>query len=129
MGSEMCIRDSSHSNASDTQISVLEKIRARMSGVDGAGLVDLLSEVVFSRLSQIVVYPVADEGRWTDAENRTLPDAILLPSGSTARDLAFAVHSDLGNGFIRATNAISGRSIRGDSELSMSDVIRIYAKS
>lgn len=118
-----------HSNASDTQISVLEKIRARMSGVDGAGLVDLLSEVVFSRLSQIVVYPVADEGRWTDAENRTLPDAILLPSGSTARDLAFAVHSDLGNGFIRATNAISGRSIRGDSELSMSDVIRIYAKS
>ena len=119
----------SHSNASDTQISVLEKIRARMSGVDGAGLVDLLSEVVFSRLSQIVVYPVADEGRWTDAENRTLPDAILLPSGSTARDLAFAVHSDLGNGFIRATNAISGRSIRGDSELSMSDVIRIYAKS
>ena len=118
-----------HSNASDTQISVLEKIRARMSGVDGAGLVDLLSEVVFSRLSQIVVYPVADEGRWTDAENRILPDAILLPSGSTARDLAFAVHSDLGNGFIRATNAISGRSIRGDSELSMSDVIRIYAKS
>lgn len=118
-----------HSNASETQISVLEKIRARMSGVDGAGLVDLLSEVVFSRLSQIVVYPVADEGRWTDAENRTLPDAILLPSGSTARDLAFAVHSDLGNGFIRATNAISGRSIRGDSELSMSDVIRIYAKS
>ena len=118
-----------HSNASETQISVLEKIRARMSGVEGAGLVDLLSEVVFSRLSQIVVYPVADEGRWTDAENRTLPDAILLPSGSTARDLAFAVHSDLGNGFIRATNAISGRSIRGDSELSMSDVIRIYAKS
>ena len=117
------------SNASDTQISALEKIRSRMSGVDGAGLVDLLSEIVFSRLSQIVVYPVADESRWTDADNRTLPDAILLPSGSTARDLAFAVHSDLGNGFIRATNAISGRSIRGDSELSMSDVIRIYAKS
>ena len=53
-------------------------------------------------------------------------DAILLPQGSTAGP---CVHSDLGNGFIRATNAVSGRSIRGDSELSMSDVVKIHSKS
>ena len=72
---------------------------------------------------------LAEKQKTTDAENRILPDAILLPQGSTARDLAYAVHTDLGNGFIRATNAVSGRSIRGDSELSMSDVVKIYSKS
>ena len=116
-------------NPSDSQRSILDKIQKKMSSIEGAGLVDLLSQVVFSSLSRIVVYPVSDEGRWTDAENKILPDAILLPQGSTARDLAYSVHSDLGNGFIRATNAVSGRSIRGDSELSMSDVVKIHSKS
>ena len=49
-------------NLSDSQRSILDKIQNKMSGIEGAGLVDLLSQVVFSNLSRIVVYPVSDEG-------------------------------------------------------------------
>tara|TARA_Y100001935_G_scaffold38054_1_gene30464 strand:+ start:83309 stop:84577 length:1269 start_codon:yes stop_codon:yes gene_type:complete len=112
-----------------TQRKVLERIREKMSEIEGNGLVDLLSKVVFQDLSRIVAYPVADEGKWVDTENRILPDAIILPEGSTARDLAYGIHTDLGSGFIRASNALSGRSIGGESLISMSDVIKIHAKT
>ena len=92
-------------------------------------MIDLLSKVVFEDLSMIIAYPVADESRWTDAEDRTLPDAIILSSGSTARELAYEVHTDLGDGFIRATNCMSGRTVGGDAELSMSDVIKIHSRT
>lgn len=117
------------STLSKPQEEALEKIREKTSKLEGNGLIDLLSKVVFEDLSMIVAYPVADEGKWTDAENRKLPDAIILRPGSTARDLAYAVHTDLGDGFIRATNCITGRTVGGDTELLMSDVIRIHSRT
>ena len=117
------------STLSKPQEEALERIREKTSTLEGNGLIDLLSKVVFEDLSMIVAYPVADEGKWTDAEDRKLPDAIILQSGSTARDLAYAVHTDLGDGFIRATNCVTGRTVGGDTELLMSDVIRIHSRT
>lgn len=114
---------------SKPQEEALERIREKTSTLEGDGLIDLLSKVVFEDLSMTVAYPVADEGKWTDAEDRKLPDAIVLPSGSTARDLAYAVHTDLGDGFIRATNCVTGRTVGADTELMMSDVIRIHSRT
>jgi len=117
------------STLSKPQEEALEKIREKTSQLEGRGLIDLLSKVVFEDLSMIVAYPVADESKWTDADDRKLPDAIILRSGSTARDLAYAVHTDLGDGFIRATNCVTGRTVGGDTELLMSDVIRIHSRT
>jgi ribosome-binding ATPase YchF (GTP1/OBG family) len=119
----------SESILSKPQEEALERIREKTSKLEGNGLIDLLSKVVFEDLSMIVAYPVADEGKWTDAEDRKLPDSIILQSGSTARDLAYAVHTDLGDGFIRATNCVTGRTVGGDTELLMSDVIRIHSRT
>ena len=114
---------------SKPQEEALERIREKTSTLEGDGLIDLLSKVVFEDLSMTVAYPVADEGKWTDAEDRKLPDAIVLPPGSTARDLAYAVHTDLGDGFIRATNCVTGRTVGADTELMMADVIRIHSRT
>ena len=96
---------------------------------DGGGLVGLLSEVVFGTLSRRVAYPVQDETHWVDGDGNTLPDALLVEQGTTAKGLAYAVHSDLGDGFIRAVDARSSRVIGAEHEVQDGDVISIYAKT
>ena len=59
----------------------------------------------------------------------TLPDAILVPEGTTAKGLAYEVHSDLGEGFIRAVDARKSMVIGADYKVQDGDVISIYAKT
>ena len=89
----------------------------------------LLSEVVFGTLSRKVAYPVQDESHWVDGDGNILPDAILVPEGTTAKGLAYEVHSDLGDGFIRAVDARKSMVIGADYEVQDGDVISIYAKT
>ena len=78
-------------------------------------------------LDLIVVYPVEDETHLTDKEGRILPDAHFMKIGSTAKDLAYKVHTDLGDHFIRAIDARTHRIIGADYKLKDNDVIRIVA--
>ncbi len=113
----------------DAQRKGLDALQNRIEILDGTGVVSLLSAVVFNRLNRIVAYPVQDESKWLDGEGRILPDALLVKQGATAKDLAYAVHTDLGDGFIRATDARTGRIIGADHELSDNDVVKIHAKT
>ena len=113
----------------DTQKRGLSELQDRISKMGGTGLNELLRKVVFERLEKIVAYPVQDETHWADGDGRVLPDALLISSGTTAKGLAYAVHTDLGDGFIRASDARSGRVIGSDHELSDNDIIKIYAKT
>jgi len=96
---------------------------------EGGGLVGLLSEVVFGTLSRRVAYPVQDETHWVDGDGNILPDALLVAEGTTAKGLAYAVHSDLGDGFIRAVDARLSRVIGAEHEVQDGDVISIYART
>jgi len=107
----------------------LEELDKRLARIGGTGLDALLRLAVFDILDRIVCYPVSDDNKWTDADGTVLPDALILPAGSTAKDLAYSVHTDLGDGFIRASNARSGRTLGADHELEFNDVIRIHAKT
>jgi len=114
---------------SEKQRAALSSISSTLSSWEGGGLVGLLSEVVFEQLSRIVAYPVQDETHWVDGDGKPLPDAILIQRGTTAKGLAFAVHSDLGEGFVRAIDARSGRVIGAEHELVDGDVVSIQAKT
>jgi len=113
---------------SDAQRKGLISIGKTLDAWEGRGLIGLLSDVVFGILDQKVAYPVQDESNWVDGEGNILPDAILVPEGTTAKGLAYAVHSDLGDGFIRAVDARSSRVIGAEYEIKNGDVIRIHAK-
>lgn len=78
-------------------------------------------------LDLIVVFPVEDDNHLTDKEGRILPDAHLMKRGSTAKDLAYKVHTDLGDHFIRAIDCRTHRVIGADHELKDGDVISIVA--
>jgi ribosome-binding ATPase len=92
------------------------------------GVVQALEGLVFGAMKRIVVFPVEDETRWTDKQGRLLPDAHLVPQGTTARELAYRVHSDLGEGFIRAVDGRTHRALGADHVVAAGDVLRIVAR-
>ena len=92
------------------------------------GILRMLEEIVFDHLNHIVVYPVQDETHWVDGEQRILPDAFLVVEESTCKEMAFKVHTDLGEGFIRAIHGVSKRTIGADYLVRDNDVIKIHSK-
>jgi ribosome-binding ATPase YchF (GTP1/OBG family) len=112
---------------SDEQRAGLEQVRDVLDRFGGTGVQTAIDTVVYDLLDQLTAYPVENETRWTDSQDRTLPDAHLLPRGSTPEDLAYAVHSDIGDGYLHAVDARAGRRIADDHELSEGDVIKIVS--
>ena len=68
------------------------------------------------------------EHKLSDQKGNVLPDALLIPKGSKPRDLAYLVHSDIGEGFMHALDARSCRRVSSDYELEDGDVISIICR-
>ncbi|MCD6384097.1 MAG: redox-regulated ATPase YchF [Thermoplasmata archaeon] len=111
----------------DVQRKALKKIEDLLARFGSTGVQEAVETAVFKLLKRIVVYPVEDEHHLTDHDGRVLPDAYLMPEGSTARDLAYKVHTELGEHFIRAIDAREHRVIGADHVLKNGDVIKIVA--
>ncbi|WP_132058490.1 redox-regulated ATPase YchF [Halorussus amylolyticus] len=105
----------------------LNKIREVMTDWGGTGVQDALDEAVYGLLDRITAFPVQNETKWTDAKGNVLPDAFLLRRGSTPKDLAYAVHSDIGDGYLHAVNGKTNRDISDDYELEEGDVVKIVS--
>ena len=112
---------------SDEQREGLEAVRTVIEEYGGTGVQAAINTAVYEVLDQITAYPVENETRWTDSQGRMLPDAHLLQEGSTPVDLAYAVHSDIGDGYLHAVDARDGRKIGDDHELGEGDVIKIVS--
>lgn len=109
------------------QAAGLEKIRALMKQFGGTGVQQCINRAVFDLLDYIVLYPVEDESKFTDRKGVILPDAFLMKRGSTARDLAFRVHSDIGESFLFAIDAKTKMRLGEKHELKDGDVIKIVS--
>ncbi|MFC7203478.1 redox-regulated ATPase YchF [Haloferax namakaokahaiae] len=105
----------------------LRRIQQLIDEYEGTGIQSALNTAVYDLLDHITVYPVQNESKWTDGTGNVLPDAFLLPRGSTPRDLAYAVHSDIGDGYLHAVDARAKRRIAEDHELSEGDVVKIVS--
>jgi ribosome-binding ATPase YchF (GTP1/OBG family) len=112
---------------SEKQLKALEYIRTHVLEKYGSTGVQRCIDEAVRMLDLIVVYPVQDEHHLTDKEGRVLPDAHLIPRGSTAKDLAYKVHTDLGDHFIRGIDARTHRIIGADHQLKDGDIVSIIA--
>ena len=112
---------------SEKQRNALEYIKTHVLEKYGNTGVQQCIEAAVKILDLIVVYPVQDDTHLTDKEGRVLPDAHLVPKGTTAKDLAFKVHTDLGEHFVRAIDVRTHRVIGADQVLKNGDVISIIA--
>ena len=114
-------------DVSDDQRAGLDALRESMATHGGTGVQSALNAAVYDLLDRITAYPVQDAGKWTDGTGNVLPDAFLLASGATPRDLAYAVHSDIGEGYLHAVDARASRRIGEDHELTEGDVVKIVS--
>jgi len=110
------------------QARALDMVSERVLKIWGStGVQQILNSAYLDLMQGIVVYPVEDEGRLSDKSGNVLPDAYIMRRGSKARDLAYAIHTDLGRTFLYAVDAKTGMRLGADYTLKDSDVIKIVA--
>jgi len=111
-----------------TQQKALETIKERILTKFGTtGVQDAINMAYFKLLNSIVVYPVEDVEHLSDHQGRVLPDAYIVPYGTTARELAYRIHTELGESFIYAIEAHEKKRIGEDHVLKNGDVISIIS--
>lgn len=116
-------------NMEEKQRKALDFIRKRMFEEFGStGVQNCLNSAVFDILKMIVVYPVENENRFTDSKGNILPDTYLLPEESTVLDLAYKVHSEIGDKFIGAIDCRTKKRIGKDHLLKNGDIIKIITR-
>jgi len=112
----------------DEQKSALETIQRRMLNKWGStGVQKILNTAFFELLDMIAVYPVEDAERMSDHKGRVLPDVYLVKRGTTARELAYKIHTDLGNSFLFAIEARSKMRVGEDYQIKDRDVLKIVS--
>ncbi|RLF07932.1 MAG: redox-regulated ATPase YchF, partial [Thermoprotei archaeon] len=110
------------------QIKALETIKQRVLDVWGStGVQEVLNRMYFRKLEVIPVYPVANPNDLTDGEGNVLPDVYLIPRGTTARELAYMIHTELGDSFIYAIDVRKKTRLGEDTVLNENDVVSIVA--
>jgi hypothetical protein len=112
----------------ENQIRALETIKEKILLKFGlTGVQEAINMAFFKLLNMITVYPVEDLEHLADHNGRVLPDAYLVPYGTTARQLAYMIHTELGESFIYAVEAREKKRVGEDHILKDRDVISIIS--
>ncbi len=112
----------------DVQKKALRIIRETiLQNFESTGVQQAINMAFFQLLNMIVVYPVEDLEHLSDHEGRVLPDAYIVPYGTTARQLAYKIHTELGESFIYAMEAHEKKRIGEDHVLKDGDVVSIVS--
>ena len=111
---------------STEQANALTRIKEEVLVPFGStGVQESLNLAFFKLLRMVTVYPVEDAEKLTDHKGRVLPDAYLVPYGTTAKEFAGLIHSDLAEGFLYATEARSKMRVADNYVLKDRDVVSI----
>jgi ribosome-binding ATPase YchF (GTP1/OBG family) len=118
------------SELNEQQKKALEFLKSEIIDKYGStGVQQVMNDAVFKVLGYIAVYPVADRNKLSDKDGNVLPDVFLVPKGTTVKELAFKVHTDLGDKFICGVDARTKMRLSADHELKNGDVVEImFAK-
>ena len=86
-----------------------------------------INEAYFKLLNCIVVYPVENIERLSNHKGEVLPDAYLVPYGTTSKQLAYLIHTELGDNFIYAIDVRERKRLGESHVLRNNDVISIVS--
>ena len=124
--SNFSVRDGAQLSAE--QRAALEMIRKQVLVPTGAtGVQDCINSAFFKLLNMIVVYPVEDPEQLTDHSGNVLPDALLVPKGSTLKDLAMKIHTDLGEHLLYGINARNHMRLGESYVLNDGDIVSVVS--
>ncbi len=112
----------------DSQSKALRVVKEKILLKFGStGVQEAINMAFFRLLNMIVVYPVEDIERLSDHQGRVLPDAYIIPYGTTARQLAYIIHTELGESFIYAVEAREKKRIGENHVLKDRDIVSIVS--
>jgi len=115
-------------NLNEKQLKALNFIKENVLRKYGnTGVQDVLDKVVFDVLKMVAIFP-GGVNKLEDKDGNVLPDCFLMKSGTTALDFAYRLHSSIGDGFIRAIDVKTKRTVGKEHVLKNRDVIEIVAK-
>ncbi len=110
------------------QIKALESIREKILQKHGStGVQEAINKAYFKLLNMITVYPVEDVEHLSNHNGKVLPDAYLIPKGTTAHQFAYIIHTELGDSFLYAVDARNRTRIGEDTVLKDREVISIVS--
>jgi ribosome-binding ATPase YchF (GTP1/OBG family) len=110
------------------QLAALERIREKVfTKYGGTGLQDVLNAAFFSLLNMITVYPVEDSEKLSNHYGHVLPDCFLVSKGTTAKQFAGVIHTELEEGFIHAVDARTKKRLGDSYILQENDIIQIVS--
>ena len=109
------------------QEKALNIIKNYLRRFGNTGVQEVINKIVFDVLDYVVVYPVEDENKYTDSSGNVLPDAFLVKKGTTAKELAYMIHTEIGENFIYAVDARRKMRIPENYEIKNGDVIKIVS--
>lgn len=116
-------------NLSKEQNKALDFVKNILDNYGSTGVQRCINTAVFDLLDMIVVYPVENENNLTDKKENVLPDAILIKEGSTTEDLAYKIHTDIGEKFIGAIDCKTKRKVGADQKLEDGDIVKILTSN
>jgi len=111
---------------SDKQKEALDKVKVIMEEHKGTGIQEVLNKTVFELLGYMAIYPAG--AKLVDTKGNVLPDCFLMPPGSTALDFAYRLHTDIGNGFVKAVDIKTGRAVGKSYKLKHGDGLEILTR-
>lgn len=110
------------------QIKGLEAIQEKiLQKIGSTGVQEAINTAYFKLLNMITIYPVEDVEHLSNHNGKVLPDTYLVPYGTTARQFAYIIHSELGDSFLYAVDARGRKRIGEDAVLKDRDVISIVS--
>ncbi|WP_227133731.1 redox-regulated ATPase YchF [Halorubellus salinus] len=115
-------------DVSDEQEAGLEQIREFVAAFDGTGVQDAIETALFDELGTKAVFPGGADAMGDD-QGRVMRDCWILPEDATTEDLAYHLHSDIGDGLLHAMDCRSGRQISTRHELEHRDVVELVTTS
>lgn len=113
-------------SVSPQQQAALESISNVMKEFGSTGVQKVLNAAVFDVLKYVAIYPAG--ARLSDSKGNVLPDCFLMPPGSTALDFAYRLHTDIGNGFVKAVDIRTKKAVGKDHVLQNGDGLEILTK-
>jgi len=112
---------------SEKQKQALESIKKVLKEYGSTGVQEILNKTVFELLDYIAVFP-ASPNKLEDSKGNILADCFLVPNGTTALDFAFKLHTDIGNNFVKAVDAKTGKAVGKEHILKHRDGIEIITR-
>lgn len=115
-------------DGSPEQQNAIEFASKYLKKYGSTGVQEVINTAAFKLGKMLPVFPVEDDVRWADSAGNVLPDCFLVREGTTAKELAYKIHTDIGDKFVKAMDCKTKRAHGADYLIQFGDILKISTR-